>query len=369
MRAYNADMELKRALPVTALATAVALMLAACSSAEVIEPPATSVTPAAPEPVRSVAPSPPTNPAPDVVWPLTGVDAEGANEADLERPALSIKIENSAAARPQDNLQYADIVFEEQVEAGVSRLVAVYHSDVPETVGPIRSMRPMDKNIMGSISGPLIFSGAQGRFISETRATGQAIIAQDTGHSGFFRVSDKRAPHNLHGRTADFYAQATDLPAPAAQFTYAYPAEESTIQTAGTEISTIDLNLSGHMKPRWDWNGELWMRSEGGSPHVTKDGTQLSTTNVVVLWVDVRNTSGGSGGSSVPETMVVTDSGTGWAASGNSYIPINWSKAGQFEPYVITTEDGDPVTFMPGQTWVELAPQSGGAGKGTITFN
>src|SRR5690554_756547 len=217
-------MELKRALPVTALATALALVLAACSSTEVVEPPATTPTIEAPTPVKSIAPSPPENLRPEVVWPLTGIDAEGDNQADLERPALSIKIENSSAARPQENLQYADIVFEEQVESGVSRLVAIYHSDVPETVGPIRSMRPMDKNIMGSISGPLIFSGAQGRFINDVRATGQTMIAQDTGGSGFFRVSDKRAPHNLHGRTADFFAQASDLPAPSAQFEYAYPA-------------------------------------------------------------------------------------------------------------------------------------------------
>lgn len=361
-------MKLKRALPVTALASAVALLLAACSSPEVIEPPATTPTPETPAPVRSAVPSPPPNPVPDVVWPLTGIDAEGASEADLDRPALSIKIENSVAARPQANLQHADIVFEQQVESGVSRLLAVYHSQMPETVGPIRSMRPMDKDIMGSISGPLIFSGAQGRFISATRSTGQEIIAQDTGGGGFFRVNTKRAPHNLHGRTADFLAQASGLPAPAAQFEYAYPAEDSNIQTDGTQISKIDLNLSGHQKPSWDWDGELWMRSETGSPHVTADGTQLSATNIIVLWVDVRNTSGGSQGSSVPETIVVTESGTGWAASGDKYIPINWSKAGQFEPYVLETEDGEPVTLMPGQTWVELAPQSGGAGRGTITF-
>lgn len=362
-------MKLKRALPVTALATAVALVLAACASPEVVEPPAITPTVESPAPEKSVAPSPPANPRPDVVWPLTGVDAAGANEADLERSALSIKIENSSASRPQENLQYADIVFEEQVEAGVSRFLAVFHSDVPETVGPIRSMRPMDANIMGSISGPLIFSGAQGRFLSDARATGQTIIAQDTGHSGFFRVSDRRAPHNLHGRTADFFAQAADLPAPAAMFEYAYPAEESNIQTLGSEVSTIDLNLSGHMKPSWDWNGALWLRSEAGSPHVTRDGAQLSATNIVVLWVDVRITAGDPGKSSVPESVVLTDSGTGWAAAGNKYIPITWSKAGQFEPFVLKTEDGEPVTLMPGQTWVELAPQSGGAGKGTITFD
>src|SRR5690606_17346764 len=93
---------------------------------------------------RAIAPSPPPDPRPEVIWPLTGADAVGTPGDVLNRPALSIKIENSADARPQINLQYADVVYEEYVEYGISRLIAVYHSDWPEQVGPIRSMRPMD---------------------------------------------------------------------------------------------------------------------------------------------------------------------------------------------------------------------------------
>src|SRR5690606_521307 len=82
--------------------------------------------------------------APDAVvpltWPLTGVST--AEVAD--RPAMNVKIENSAAARPQTGLGSADVVWEEMVEGGITRLVAVFHSQVPETLGPIRSLRPMD---------------------------------------------------------------------------------------------------------------------------------------------------------------------------------------------------------------------------------
>ncbi|WP_159450160.1 DUF3048 domain-containing protein [Demequina sp. NBRC 110056] len=360
-------MRTQRVASVSALA-ALTLALAACASPDVESGPATTQS-VDPTPSRSAAPAPPDDPMPDVVWPLTGVDAEGADPADLERAALSIKIENTPQARPQSNLQYADIVFEEQVEYGISRFVAVFQSDIPETVGPIRSMRPMDKNIMGSMGGPLIFSGAQRGFINDAASSGQQLIAQDTGGYGFFRVNTKPAPHNLHGTMADFYEQ-TDATAPATQFTYAYPPDESNVVEEGTTTTAIDINASPRMQPGWEWNAGdgVWERTESGSAHVTADGTQLYASNIVVLWTDLRNNSSG-GGSAVPETIVVTDEGTGYVAVGDKYIPITWSKAGQFDPYILETESGEAVELTPGKTWVELVPQSGGAGKGTVSFS
>src|SRR5699024_1777127 len=100
------------------------------------------------------------DPAQGARWPLTGRPAEDAGDA-LGRAAVSVKIENSPAARPQVGLQRADIVWEQLVEGGMTRLVATYHSDVPEDVGPIRSIRPMDAAIAGPAGGVLAFSGGQ----------------------------------------------------------------------------------------------------------------------------------------------------------------------------------------------------------------
>lgn len=361
-------MRTQRAASVSALVAACGVLIAACAAPDVESGPATTMS-VEPSPERSVAPSPPEDPQPDIVWPLTGVDAEESDPSALERPALSIKIENSDQARPQENLDSADIVFEEYVEYGISRLVAVYHSDVPDTVGPIRSMRPMDKNIMGSMEGPLIFSGAQGRFINGTVSSGQEIIAQDVGSYGFYRTSDKPAPHNLHGTTEDFFAQ-TDAAAPPQQFSYAYPAEESNVITGGTATTHIDITMSPRALPEWRWDESAaqWMRFEDQTPHVTTEGTQLSATNVIVLWVDVQYTSA-SGGTAVPETLVVTDAGTGYAVVQDAYVPITWTKAGQYDPYVLTTEDGETVTLAPGKTWVELVPQSGVGNATDVAFN
>ncbi|WP_084077355.1 DUF3048 domain-containing protein [Demequina sp. NBRC 110057] len=362
-------MRTTRALSLSALAVVTSLVAAACSSPEVEQAPAVTQT-ASPTPVeRTTVPKAPDDGIPDVVWPLTGLDATKADEADLGRAALSIKIENSADARPQQNVQNADIVFEEYVESGISRLLAVYQSDIPETLGPVRSMRPMDKNIMGSMEGPLIFSGAQGRFISATVNSGQEVIAQDTGDYGFYRTSDRRAPHNLYGRTADFYEQ-TDATAPAQQFAYAYETQTSNVVDEGKKVSNIDITMSQYSHPGWRWDADeaSWMRIEGGEPHTQDDGTQLNAENVIMLWVTVRYTSS-DGGSSVPETLLAGESGTGYVAAGDSMVEVDWSKAGQYDPYVITTPAGEEVELVPGNTWVELIPNKGVANATSIDIS
>src|SRR5690625_2391460 len=121
------------------------LALGACSSAE--EPPAPSPTPTpTPEPT-TVEPTP--EPTPEPTWPLTGMPADD----EAEHPAVAVKVENTVMARPQTGLEYADIVWEEMVEGGITRFNAVYHSQQPEVVGPIRSLRPMDVGISLPLGG------------------------------------------------------------------------------------------------------------------------------------------------------------------------------------------------------------------------
>src|SRR5699024_8603128 len=88
-----------------------------------------------PEPVVEDTPDPQQTHS----WPLTGVSAE---EAEFG-PALSVKIENSPGARPQGGLDRADIVWEQLVEGGMTRFVAMFHSDLPDAICRVRAVRPM----------------------------------------------------------------------------------------------------------------------------------------------------------------------------------------------------------------------------------
>jgi len=350
---------------VGAVAVVVAVMMAAACAPVKITPATVTFTP---DPVvtRSPAALPPADPIPVVAWPLTGVNASGATAAQFAQPAISIKIPNDPGghARPQKNLEYADLVIEEYVEAGIPRLIGVFQSSYPDEVGPVRSMREMDPNIVGSFAGPLVFSGANPYVISYGKSTGQKLIAEDLGSYGFFRTKDRYAPYNLHVRFADILAQSEGLVAPPSQFAFAYPSSLATATATGTPTTHIALRLSSYGEPKWDWDeaSATWLRSEFNDPDITVDGTRLAATNVLVMFVTININQG------LPVSqMIVTDS-PGFLATGGKYIPILWSKADRTSPYVLTTTDGKPVTLAPGKTWIELIP-NGGIAVGSADFS
>ena len=358
-------------LSAAAAALALALAASGCAAQETIVEPNTTVTASTPPVSREPVPSPPADPVPAAAVALTGLDAAGATDDNLKRPVLSVKIENTSAARPQTNLDKADIVFEEEVEYGISRLIAVYQSQYPADVGPIRSLRPMDRNVMSQFGGPIIFSGAQKRFIAAAQKSGLTTIAQDVGSYGFFRTHDRAAPHNLHGKLSEFRKQAKGATEPKQPWTFAYPADGATAQQEGTAVSTLDIYLSPYAHPIWKWSAtkNLWMRYEYKTPHTVVGGTQLSATNIVILEVTVRYTSATSVGMSVPETLVAGKSGKGYVVTGDKAVDITWSKKGQYDPFVFLTKAGDPVVFAPGQTWVEMVPVKGNKFIGKITIS
>ncbi len=338
------------------------MMVGACAQEPDVQPTVTIT--ATPDVTRAPAIEAPADPVPAVAWPLTGLSAEDATPEDLARMAIAVKIPNDPShSRPQKNLEFADIVFEEYVEAGIPRLVAIFQSVHPEEVGPVRSMREMDPNIVGSFGGPLVFSGANQYVLKVARNSGQLLIAQDVGSDGFFRTKDRKAPYNLHVTLADVVAQAPGVTAPAQQFNYAYPAEGATAAVSGTPVSRISLRFSKYGEPKWDWDATVnrWLRTEFDEPHTSVDGARIAAENVVVLFVTINMSH------DLPVSQMIVSNSPGYVASGGKYIPILWSKADRTSPIVLTTEDGEPVSLAPGQTWIELIPNAGIA-QGSAEF-
>ncbi|RBY85215.1 DUF3048 domain-containing protein [Blastococcus sp. TF02A-26] len=294
-----------------------------------------------------------------MLWPLTGVDSAGA---DIARPALAVKVENSIDARPQTGLNAADMVWEEMVEGGISRFVAVYHSTVPPVIGPVRSVRPMDPGIAAPLHGLFAFSGGQAPFVDATRAAGLQVLSADMGSAGFYRDTSRYAPHNTYVDPPALLAQADDAhraPPPAQFVMGAAP----TAPAVGTPATLLDLALSRVADPQWTWSAvdNAWLRSEGTTPAVEADGAPMRAINVVVLRVDVVNTNfGDPAGNPVPETVMV-GGGEALVATGGHTVAATWSKASVADPVVLTLADGAPVVLAPGSTWVELVPNRTGS--------
>ena len=300
-------------------------------------------------------------PAAGPAWPLTGVPTAVA----AARPALAVKIENSIDARPQTGLNAADLVWEEVVEGGITRFVAVYQSDLPEEVGPVRSVRPMDPAVAAPLHGLLAFSGGQRQYIDAVAAAGLQVVSNDAGADGFHRTTSRKAPHNVYAEPQALLAQAdaAHQTPPAAQFAYPSTGRQPTAVETGQAATDLKLSLSGVSHPRWTWNDATgqWLRAEGSTPAVDSGGPRLGATNVVVLRVDVVTTAARDpAGNPVPET-VLTGSGTALVASAGHTVAATWTKATVGDPVALTQHNGDPVTLAPGPTWIELVPNGSGA--------
>ena len=296
---------------------------------------------------------------------LTG---EAIEAGSLSRPALAGKIDNHPSARPQVGLDEADIVFEELVEGGLTRYIAIWHSSLPAEIGPVRSVRPMDPEIVSPFGGIFAYSGGQVRFIQmmQEAPVYNAIHGQPDTEETFYRTSAKVAPHNVLVKAPELVDQHLNLPAPERQFAYAPSVEESTAVVAGSPVTSMNPRFSGFSSPSWEWDGTqgTFLRFQtNGAADLASSGNQIFATNVVVLQVGIDVVE------DIPTTRLVNQ-GKGWVATGGSILEINWFKATPESPIILTTDDGEEVRLGVGNTWIELIPNdSSDVEAGVLTIN
>jgi hypothetical protein len=296
----------------------------------------------------------PTPSADAATLPLTG------RPGSARRPAVVVKVENSAAARPQRGLGSADIVVEQLVEGGGTRFAAFFQSTDPGTVGPVRSVRNVDAAIAGPTRGVLAFSGGAKVALRVVAKADLQLVTPGDVRGAFTRSSARSAPHNLFLDVSAVWdaMSATHAAAPAPYLPFG-PLDPATVSSAATSAT---VRFSPSARPVWtyDADGERWARSErAGAPAVGDDGSRLVADAVLVLRVRVRDAGyRDPAGNPVPES-VFTGSGEATLLTGGRAVPGRWSKTAAGAALVLTTGAGDPLTVPPGRTWVELLPAAG----------
>jgi len=292
-------------------------------------------------------------PAPTELAPLRGVSVPAGS---LAHPSVAAKIDNHVSARPQLSLERTDIVFEELVEGGLTRYVAVWQSDIPELVGPVRSIRPMDPDIISPLGGIAAYSGGQQVFLDMMRAAPVLSVIFDFDNTGLFsRVKDKKAPHNVVLKAAELVSRHTDLAPPKQQFAYAANAAAASAMVDGTPINTIATRFSNVRSPSWAWDGQSYLRSQEGAPDRDNSGAQLKATNVLTLRVAIDGTFG-----EVPKTTMI-GSGEASVSAGGKTVHATWSKDAQAAPIRLVDDNGVTIRLAAGNTWIELVPVDRGS--------
>ena len=288
-----------------------------------------------------------TTTIPIVRAPLTG--AQALDESVIGRPALVVKIDNHPKSRPQWGLNQADIVFEENVEQ-LTRFAAVYHSQGSDPVGPIRSGRIQDINLLASFNGPLFaWSGGNAQVSAAIRKSTMVDLSHSSANEagGFRRESSRVAPHNLVAETSKLWTLApADAKPPVPQFEYR--ADGETVPTDSKPAGAVKISMDG-VDIMWEWSPEnlTFVRSQDDKPHVDMQDVRINAPNVVVVSVVYTR----SGSSPVAKSV---GSGEVWVYTAGKLIQGSWERLDPFKPFVFKDTKGAVIKLTPGRTWVEV---------------
>jgi hypothetical protein len=286
----------------------------------------------------------------DSTWPLTGLPVTGDASAAQKHPVMVLKMDNTYASAPQLGLGEADLVVEELVEGGLTRLAAMFYSTIPGTVGPVRSMRASDIGIVSPVNGAMVTSGAAPVTIRRITQAGIKYFAE--GSKGFFRDSARSAPYNLFTdmkQTVTLIKQGEERPND-----YLPWGDEKDLP-AGQPAKTIAASFSGGHTTNWTFDGNGYVNENT----YAAAGDEFPADTVLVLRVQV----GDAGyldpaGNPVPETKL-EGKGPAMLFHNGRLVRGTWSKKGLDSAITLSTRAGK-LDVPAGHTWIELVPAQGG---------
>jgi len=286
--------------------------------------------------------------------PLSGLPSTGQVPA---RPALAVKIDNYPQARPQSGLDQADMVFEEPVEGGITRLVAVFQCNSPSLIGPVRSARAVDVQVLDQLSNPLfVHAGGIDPVLS---LIDNANVIDDnvfTHASLVQNPSGRYAPYDTYvAASAVWQLNKSNTTPPAPLFTF------STTKPSGTPVTSVHIPFSSTNDNHWKWNASTgkWQLSFGQTPATVANAGQIAASNIVIQTVHVTYgpwSENSEGALEVQSRM--TGSGPLTVLRNGVAVTGTWHRVSVNDPTILTDSNGSPIALEPGQTWVEIVPST-----------
>jgi hypothetical protein len=289
-------------------------------------------------------PSPTRHVARQLLSPFTGEPVKSLG------PVLAVKIDNIAAARPPTGLTDADIVYLLPVEGGLSRILAIFSTHFPPVIGPVRSSREDDLELLRQFGRPAFaYSGAQPQLVPVVHnARIVDLYAGIVG--GYFRDPNRLAPHNLYAHTQQLLAEAHGAStAHNIGFRFGPPPADGTVTaSASAAYSAASFTF------RWSAAKAKWLVWMDGTPAGTTEDGQLSAATVVIQYTTVRTSRFLEEGVPPPYAET-TGSGPALVLRDGKEWHANWSRPNANGGTTFTTASRQPMTFARGQVWIVLA--------------
>ena len=264
---------------------------------------------------------------------------------------LAVKIDNIVHARPQTGLTHADIVYVLPVEGGLSRFLAIFSSGYPPVVGPVRSAREDDLQVLRQFGRPAFaYSGATPALLRYIHRSARIVDLYAGTARGYYRDNSRVAPYNLYAHTGQLLAQAPGA-SRARDIGFRFgPPPPGGIVTGSASVSYPAASF----KFTWSAAKGRWLVSMDGAAAVTTDGGPLAPATVVIQHTTVRTSRFLEYGKPPPFAESV-GSGTAEVLRDGKAWMTHWSRPDAEAGTTFTTTSGQRMTFATGQIWIVLA--------------
>lgn len=272
-------------------------------------------------------------------------------------PILAVKIDDTSLARPQIGIEEADVVYIEQVEGGLTRLAAIFSTSIPQNIGPIRSARISDIDILAQYGKVIFaFSGAQRAMLTViSNSNLWDYGAQRSSPVIYTRDETRRSPYDMVLRgdllLAKVQGDERDVAiSKSVGWSFGQAPE------GGVAIDSVALRWpASKYEATWSSSEERWLLSNSGVANFAASGKQLGPTTFVIQKVEMSDSIfRGSDGSYTPLSETV-GTGTGYILRDGRSFKANWSRPSAEVGTTWTLADGSEIKFAPGSVWVALA--------------
>ena len=280
--------------------------------------------------------------------PLTGVGASPNG------PVIAVKLDDTAAGRPSLGLDKVDVIYIEEVEGGLSRMVAVFASAKPK-VRAVRSIRSSDPELLGQYGKIIVVASGGGRKALKTLdASTLHSVINDRGQVGFHRDPSRPAPYNVVSDLAKVSAAIKADGVRNVGFTWA--ARDPRLAVA--KCAAIVRTQVGSTRVDLVWDAKLarYVRTVDGRRILTGSGAPVAKPNVLVQFCQVRTDRTDHDVNGNP-TQYIKSVGSGRVVlfRGGRRILGTWSRPTIDAPTTFVDAAGKPLLFAPGGMFVALA--------------
>ena len=278
--------------------------------------------------------------------PFTGEPVTSLNRV------LAVKIDNIVNARPQTGLTRADIVYVLPVEGGLSRFLAVFSSDYPRVIGPVRSAREADLELLRQFGQPAFaYSGATATLLPYIHRTARIVDLYAGIASGYHRDSSRIAPYNLYARPQQLLRQAPHA-SKARDIGFRFGAAPN----GGHHVKSESVSYpAASFRFTWSPHRRRWLVSMDGAPATSVGAGRLSAPTVVIQRVKVGLSTFLEQGPMMPPDARTVGSGTAEVLRNGKAYHARWSRPSANGGTRFTTSSGKPMTFARGPVWIVLA--------------